>query len=105
AARFDRLVDGELSPAEYQALLATLDDEPAGWWQCALAFLEAQALGNDLTSVRRSLDLTDGDEQAGSNEAGQKPGSPSRHFDVSTLLAVALSFLFAFTLGAIAPRF
>ena len=97
--RFDRLVDGELSPAEYQALLASLEDEPAGWRQCALAFLEAQALGSELGSVRRALDLT-----AGEQEGGKKWPPPSRRFDLSTLLAVALSFLLAFTLGAITPR-
>jgi hypothetical protein len=104
ATRFDRLVDGELSTTEYQALLATLDDEPAGWRQCALAFLEAQALGNDLASVRRSLDLRDCGEQTGGNESSQKTTHSSQRFSVGTLLAVALSFLFAFTLGAVAPR-
>jgi hypothetical protein len=49
--RFDRLVDGELSPAEYRQLLASLDDMPDGWRQCALAFLEAQALSGALPAV------------------------------------------------------
>ncbi len=52
-ARFDRLVDGELSSAEYQALLAALDEEPGGWRRCALSFLEAQALERELGSLRR----------------------------------------------------
>ncbi|WP_422931096.1 hypothetical protein [Singulisphaera sp. PoT] len=39
----DRLVDGELSPAERAELLKTLDASPDGWRRCALAFLEAQA--------------------------------------------------------------
>lgn len=43
-----RLVDGELSAEEYRLLLAALDEHPAGWRQCALAFLEAQALMFDL---------------------------------------------------------
>ncbi len=42
-ALFDRLVDGELSPAERQRLLASLDDRADGWRRCALAFLEAQS--------------------------------------------------------------
>ena len=37
----DRLVDGELSPAERRELLAALEDEPGGWRRCALAFVEA----------------------------------------------------------------
>jgi hypothetical protein len=51
--RFDRLVDGALAADEYQALLAALDDEPGGWRRCALAFLEAQALGQELTMMRQ----------------------------------------------------
>jgi hypothetical protein len=52
--RFDRLVDGELSPEAYRALLASLDDEPDGWRQCALAFLESQALRHDLPAALRA---------------------------------------------------
>jgi len=48
----DRLVDGELSDLERQELLSALDDEPAGWRRCALAFLEAQTWGTDLKSFR-----------------------------------------------------
>lgn len=51
--QLDRLVDGELSPAEYRNLLTALDDQPEGWRRCALAFLEAQALGRDLSAVRQ----------------------------------------------------
>jgi hypothetical protein len=42
--QLERLVDGELSPQEYRALLAQLDTIPSGWRQCGLAFLEAQAI-------------------------------------------------------------
>ena len=49
---FDRLVDGELSAAERQQLLASLDDRPGGWRRCALAFLEAQTWRSDLTANR-----------------------------------------------------
>src|SRR5438132_8057875 len=55
--RFDRLVDGEMTLDEYQALLASLDDEPGGWRRCALAFLEGQALKFELNGVLRGLDL------------------------------------------------
>ena len=41
---FDRLADGELSPADQRALLAALDDEPGAWRRCALALVEAQVL-------------------------------------------------------------
>ncbi|HEX3997243.1 MAG TPA: hypothetical protein VHX65_01715 [Pirellulales bacterium] len=39
----DRLVDGELAEAERRTLLRSLDRQPSGWRQCALAFLEAQS--------------------------------------------------------------
>jgi surface antigen len=48
----DRLVDGELTELERQELLSALDDEPAGWRRCALAFLESQFWGNDLKTFR-----------------------------------------------------
>ena len=48
----DRLVDGCLSRDEYRALLAELDAHPAGWRQCALAFLEQQALTRELGSLQ-----------------------------------------------------
>ncbi len=48
----DRLVDGELSNEEYQLLLATLEAQPQGWRRCALAFIEAQALGGELRNLR-----------------------------------------------------
>lgn len=48
----DRLVDGELSSAEYRQLLAMLDEQPGAWRRCALAFLEAQALGGELKVLR-----------------------------------------------------
>ncbi len=42
-ASFDRLVDGEATPAERRALLQQLDEQPDGWRRCALAFLQVQA--------------------------------------------------------------
>jgi hypothetical protein len=47
----DRLVDGELGIDDRRGLLAALDDEPGAWRQCALAFVEAQALGWQLSRI------------------------------------------------------
>lgn len=49
----DRLVDGELSPAAYCELLKHLEQVPGGWRRCALAFLQAQAWGHDLSPTNR----------------------------------------------------
>jgi hypothetical protein len=54
---FDRLVDGELSATEEQALLGALDARPDAWRHCALAFLEARAWRDDLTAIARPRSL------------------------------------------------
>jgi hypothetical protein len=41
-AFLDRIVDGDLSPAELRGVIERLEREPDGWKRCALAFLEAQ---------------------------------------------------------------
>jgi hypothetical protein len=98
--RFDRLVDGELSALEYRSLLASLDDEPGGWRRCALAFLEAQALECELGALRRAADSCTG--------LAAHRAIPAGHFlsgSQLTFLAVAASFVIAFSLGIVAPRF
>jgi len=99
-ARFDRLVDGELSGDEYRALLASLDEESDGWRRCALAFLEAQALAGELGLVRQSLGLRD--HRTGNSQA--VPGSRGKWGDFLSLMAVAAGLLLAFSLGIVAPR-
>jgi hypothetical protein len=48
AIEIDRLVDGELTESEQRELLRRLEDQPAGWRQCALAFVESQVWSADL---------------------------------------------------------
>lgn len=107
--RFDRLVDGELSPEEYRALVASLDDEPGGWRDCALAFLEQQALAGELGSIRQSLDLREPDAGGSATQPGGPsdltPPRRSSPRDLGTMLAIAASFLVAFALGVAAPQF
>lgn len=47
---FDRLADGELSAAERQELLSSLDNRTDGWRRCALALLEAQTWRSEFKS-------------------------------------------------------
>ena len=47
-AALDRLVDGELPDTQRRELLTSLEQQPDGWRQCALAFLEAQSWGEAL---------------------------------------------------------
>jgi hypothetical protein len=53
-ARFDRLVDGELSETERRELLAGLDNEPNGWRRCAGAFLEAQTWRQEFGAIAKN---------------------------------------------------
>src|SRR5262249_395132 len=99
-ARLSRLIDGELSPVEYRAFLAALDDEPGGWRRCALALLESQALGHEISDLRRSID----------QPTGVSPSSPltvtrTAGLGPLSLLAISASFLVVFGLGLIAPKF
>lgn len=98
--RFDRLVDGELSPEDYKALLEALDDEPGGWRRCALAFLEAQAMSGELAAIRRSPQKTDTPAVVRDVRVGYSASPPLRW---TLLPAMAASFLVAFILGVMAP--
>jgi hypothetical protein len=98
-ARFDRLVDGELSADEYKALVAGLDDEPGGWRRCALAFLEAQALGGELSAIRQCGKVAVPPVLSVA-VAPRKAAEPARW---KLLLAMSASFLVAFILGVTLP--
>ncbi|WP_145280458.1 hypothetical protein [Pirellulimonas nuda] len=47
----DRFADGELTPIEERALLASLDAAPDGWRRCALAMVEARVLGRQMKGL------------------------------------------------------
>jgi len=100
---FDRVVDGELSTAERQQLLASLDDRDRwadgnGWRRCALAFLESQAWGTQLKQwvsepMDRQADAVVLPPFAESGHASESSWQAGRWF------AVAASLLLAFSLG------
>jgi hypothetical protein len=117
--RFDRLVDGELTPEEYQTLLESLDDEPAGWRRCALAFLEAQALSQELIGIRRTAwqvgargsGVFGGDPHSGKQKSNP-PKTPdpvaqnsARFAGWQQLLLLAACCLVALSLGIVLPDF
>jgi hypothetical protein len=98
---FDRLVDGELSPAERRQLLASLDDRPDGWRRCALRFLEAQCWTENLRQFVR--EPADDDSAIVSNALPTAISSTreSARRGVSWA-AIAAGLLVAFTLGLVA---
>jgi hypothetical protein len=93
--QLDLLVDGQLKPAERRQLLTQLDAEPGAWRRCALAFLEAQAWREDFRAVARP---------APAEAPSQSVAVAPRRRTASrwpAVLAVAASFIMAFTLGMI----
>jgi hypothetical protein len=97
-SRFDRLVDGALSTADYKSLLASLEDEPGGWRRCALAFLEAQAWGREFAAIRRVEE--DGDHGVKSQQPVElRSTKRNRSVSAGSLLAAAACAILAFGLG------
>lgn len=90
---FDHLVDGELTDAERRELLTALDDEPAGWRRCALAFLEAQCWRADLSTLRAEPPVTAG---AAQRTAGGRTAWARR---LGLSLALAASVAASFVMG------
>jgi len=80
---FDRLVDGELPEPERREVLLTLDRQPDGWRQCALAFLEAQTWGQTLTQYVREPSLA-----APAGEFGRSGGAASSNSAAATAVAL-----------------
>ena len=91
----DRLVDGEISPPEYRQLLTRVEQSPDGWRQCALAFLEAQALREELPWAMRMGNGVPV-EAAPISTATRWAASRRRVFQ---MLALAACVLVAFGLG------
>lgn len=92
----DQLVDGELPDDQRQALLESMDSTPNGWRQCALTFLESQALKEVLPTIGSSdADEESANQVRGLSIAKSKTGSRS----IGGLLALAASVLVAFGLG------
>jgi hypothetical protein len=110
----DRLVDGELGQQERRQLLASLDDEPGAWRQCALAFLEAQNWRLQLSRIASEPlvdQLTAPAAHAVSHEPFPlegvrnqvtRPGSLGTGY-LGAMLAIAASLLLAFGLGTRYP--
>src|SRR4051794_25156733 len=98
---FDRLVDGELTQPERRRLLESLDQQPDGWRRCAVAFLEAQSLREEIGLLARG---SHANENASSGRATTVPVSKEQRMRESRRptgqwLAIAASLLLAFGVG------
>jgi hypothetical protein len=107
AARFDRLVDGEMSEEERKNLLASLDNEPGGWRHCALAFLEAQCwkdtLGGLAANAMEQAETTTLPSVSPLSSLGRR-GRTHWSVHLRTAMAMAACFLAALLLGSLLPR-
>lgn len=95
--QLDRLVDGELSHDEYQALLAELETTPDGWRRCAMAFLEAQAWTQEFGAIQLD-DLSPNKVNTRSDATGRERPWSTRHA-VGLMLVMAASFVLVFACG------
>jgi hypothetical protein len=102
-ARLQLLVDGELSPAEYRTLVASLDEEPNGWRRCALAFLEEQALSRELGGDLHGITAGRQGVPVALPAIQRSPRGIPRGLEA--LLAIVASAAAAFILGVAAPSF
>jgi hypothetical protein len=96
-AFFDRIVEGDLSPAELRAALDQLERDPDGWKRCTLAFLEAQCWRESFKAI---------DPQTSANGCGLRSSRPtadtqsSKHRSGLRRLAIAAGIAaMAFSLG------
>jgi hypothetical protein len=96
--QFDRLVDDELNEEERRELLGGLDEEPNGWRQCAMAFLEAQCWKQALKHAPSERDVV------GVPAATASPRRSPWSNRISLISAMAASFLVAMWLGTLAHQ-
>lgn len=92
AVVLDRLVDGELSPAEYRRVLLALEQQPAAWRKCAEAFLQAQAWERDFGEMRAAAEVKPPAEPTAELSSRRN----TTHDWLRMLFVAAASFLFAF---------
>jgi hypothetical protein len=102
----DLLVDGELAEDERRQLLASFDARPDLWRRCAVAFLEAQSWGSELSVLARQQPRIDCEPSAQARRADLAPraivAAPRSWWHTASAgwpLAMAATFLLAFGLA------
>lgn len=96
---FDRLADDELTFAEKQELLSSLDGRIDGWRRCALALLEAQAWRKELSSFVASEPLPTVVQVAAAAPTPLPARPLIQRKWLGNSLALAASAMVAFSLG------
>jgi hypothetical protein len=105
-AQIDRLVSGDLPEPDRRSLLAWLDEEPARWRTCGIAFLEAQTWEQ---ASQEAGDRRQGTDSRGPVSTATRHSSVTKHQTRNTArllhwLVVAGLALAAFSIGLAAGR-
>lgn len=80
----DELVNGSLSKERYRQVLLALESNPAKWRDCALAFLQEQALEEDLAGLaKRDFVLSDQLSALDASEADTKLATCAASFSIA----------------------
>lgn len=87
----DLLVDGELDDAQRHALLTRLEELPRGWRGCALRFLEAQCLRQELRGMVREP-ASPVTSRTHPSRAAARPSHTSWRLVLSMAACLALAF-------------
>jgi hypothetical protein len=98
-AQLDRLAGGDLPENERSALLAWLDEEPARWRACGMAFLEAQMWQEAATASPAPASAIPAPQPA----VSAPPAKRRERWHVS-MLALSAAVAVAFLTGALAAR-
>ncbi len=114
----DELVSGQLTGERYRSVLRALDAEPTRWRDCALAFLEEQALRNELRAMAQGtidwslnaakdssatladkLVITDGNQREHIRPSSQPLNASYMSGSFRSILSTAALLLVSFTVG------
>lgn len=97
-----RLVDGEVTGAERMEILQRLEQQPGGWRECALAFLEDQVWKQAMALP--SASVADAEVVALPTAAVVRNESIHRFMNLGTIATLAAGLLLAFAAGTWMPK-
>jgi hypothetical protein len=97
-ALFDRIVDGGMSPEDLRAAVGLFERHADGWKRCAIAFLEAQALGESFRGLGQRHSHEPAGQTLASSPAPARKVRPDRWLRPAAAAAmVAASFALGWT--------
>ncbi len=104
----DELVAGNLHGEQYRRVLKALDEQPDGWKECAMAFLQEQALKRELRVLTADDEIWNPNRKSRAvvdAPASVEPVSPSKSSEhvrlewMTRLSSIAALLLLSFSVG------